>query len=167
MPKKRFQARLNLLISLCVTGALCYIAAYGLGSVPPLGTALNPNAGIWNAAQNVDLQSTETLHFPSLQKPVTVTFEKNGTAHIQAKTDEDLFWTIGYLHARFRLTQMDLARRLGEGALAEILGAEALNSDKFEDSLGLLRTAQTDWKELEKSKDSQGYKMLTAYVQAI
>lgn len=169
-PRKRIWAVLNLLISLVVTGLLCYIAAFGEGSVPPLGTALNPNAGVWNAAQKADFQSVETLHFSTLQKPVTVTFEKNGTPHIQAATDADLFWTIGYLHARFRLTQMDLERRHGEGELAEILGPgpdqKALESDKFEVSLGLQRSAEADWQALEAEKGS-GYQALIAYAQGV
>jgi penicillin amidase len=166
IPRKRIWAILNLLISLCVTGLLFYVAASGLGSLPPPGPALNPNAGIWNAAQTADLQSTETLHFHDLQKPVTITFEKNGTPHIQAATDADLFWTIGYLHARFRLTQMDLERRQGEGKLSEIVGPEALDSDKLEVSLGLRRSAEADWKALEAKKGS-GYKALTSYAQGV
>jgi penicillin G amidase len=167
MPKKHIWAILNLLISLSVTGLLCYVAAYGLRSIPPLGTALNPNAGIWNvAAQNTHFQSEETLHFSDLQKPVTVIFESNGTAHIQAATDADLFWTIGYLHARFRLTEMDLERRQGEGALAEIMGPKVLDSDKFEDILGLQRAAQADWKALE-AKKGRGYQALTSYAQGV
>lgn len=165
-PKKHRQAIFNLLISLCVTGLLCSIAVAGLGPLPPLGPALNPSAGIWNKAQSTDLQSTETLHFQDLQKPVTVIFEKNGTAHIQATTDADLFWTIGYLHARFRLTQMDLARRLGEGRLAEIVGPKALDSDILENSLGLQRSAEADWKALEAEKGS-GYQALTSYTQGV
>ena len=166
MAKKRIWTIFNLLISLSATGLLCYISAYGSGSIPALGTALNPNAGVWSAAENADLQQSETLHFPSLQKPVTVIFEKNGTPHIQAATDADLFWTIGYLHARFRLTQMDLARRLGEGALAEITGSKALNSDIFEDSLGLERSAEADWKVLAAEK-GRGYQVLTSYAQGV
>ena len=166
IPKKRIWAILNLLISLSVTGLLCYVAARGLGSVPPLGPALNPNAGIWNTAQNAQFQSQETLHFPGLQQPVTVIFEKSGIPHIQAATDADLFWTIGYLHARFRLTEMDLERRQGEGALAEIVGPKALDSDKFEASLGLQRAAQADWQALA-AKKGRAYQALTAYAQGV
>ena len=69
----------------------------------------------------IESGQNETLHFAGLQQPVTVIFEADGTPHIQAATDNDLFWTIGYLQARFRLTRMDLLRRQGEGRLAEIL----------------------------------------------
>ncbi|MFI5269283.1 MAG: penicillin acylase family protein, partial [Chloroflexota bacterium] len=52
---------------------------------------------------------------------------------------------IGYLHANFRLFQMDLERRQAEGLLSQIVGAAALPSDEFELQLGLMRTAEANW----------------------
>lgn len=139
---------LHLLLSLIVLIGIMYAATAGVGSLPPLGAALNPGTGVWTAASLGRPIHSETLHFAGLQKPVTIIFEANGTPHIQAATDNDLFWTIGYLQARFRLTQMDLMRRQGEGKLSEILGADALSSDQFQVMLGLDRAAQRDWQVL-------------------
>lgn len=136
---------LHLLLSLIIASGVIYTVANGAGPLPPLGPALNPGTGIWTSANDAKPLQSETLHFAGLQKPVTVVFEANGTPHIQAATDGDLFWTIGYLHARFRLTEMDLTRRQGEGLLSEILGSEALPSDEFETTLGLEGAAQADW----------------------
>ena len=108
------------------------------------------------------LQS-ETLHFPNLHAPVTVIFEANGTPHIRASTNDDLFWMIGYLQARFRLTQMDLMRRQGEGRLSEILGLQALSSDELQMMLGLDRAAQRDWQALPVSI----HEVLTIYTQGV
>ncbi len=105
------------------------------------------------------------LHFGGLHQPVSVIFEANGTAHIQAKTDDDLFWTIGYLHAHFRLTEMDLMRRQGEGTLAEVLGPVALASDRFQVLLGLQRSAQVDWQVLRVG--SSAYQALLKYSQGV
>src|SRR5205807_4784543 len=82
---------------------------------------------------------------PGLQQPVRVVLESNGTTHVVAQTDHDLFLATGYVHARFRLFQMDLMRRQGEGRLSEVFGKAALDSDRFELQLGLLRTAQLEW----------------------
>lgn len=139
---------LHLLIALLVAGGVIYAAATGAGPLPPLGPVLNPGTGVWTTANDARPVQSETLHFAGLQQPVTVIFEANGTPHIQAATDDDLFWTIGYLQARFRLTQMDLMRRQGEGRLAEILGKAALSSDQFQVMLGLDRAAQLDWQSL-------------------
>ena len=73
-----------------------------------------------------------------------------GVASIRAATDHDMFLALGYVHARFRLTEMDEARRLGEGRLAQLAGPSDLASDKFELQLGLLRTAQLEWTQMPK-----------------
>ncbi|NUP77250.1 MAG: penicillin acylase family protein, partial [Nonomuraea sp.] len=87
----------------------------------------------------------ETVSLPGLTAPATVAFEDNGLAHVTAGDDDDLFRTIGYVHARFRLSQMDLTRRQAQGELAEIVGPDALESDRFERDLGLRRAARRDW----------------------
>lgn len=146
MQKRRFLLRLvHLLLALLVAGGVLTLTVAGLGPVPPLGAVLNPGTGVWTAAGAAQAVQPETLHAPGLQQAVTVIFEADGTPHIQAATDNDLFWAIGYLQARFRLTQMDLTRRQGEGRLAEILGAPAFSSDRFQVMLGLDRAAQRDW----------------------
>ncbi|MEO7021928.1 MAG: penicillin acylase family protein [Ktedonobacteraceae bacterium] len=138
----------HLLVAVIVAGGVIYAATTGAGPLPPLGPVLNPGTGVWTAASSARPLQSETLHFAGLQQPVKVVFEANGTPHIQAATDDDLFWTIGYLQARFRLTQMDLMRRQGEGRLSEILGKEALSSDQFQVMLGLDRAAKLDWQTL-------------------
>jgi acyl-homoserine lactone acylase PvdQ len=91
---------LHLLLSLIVAAGVLYVVADGAGPLPPLGSALNVGTGIWTAANMAKPLQSETLHFPNLHAPVTVIFEANGTSHIRASTDDDLFWTIGYLQAR-------------------------------------------------------------------
>jgi penicillin amidase len=121
-----------------------YAAFFGAGPLPALGPAFNPVTGAWTMAADASIGS-ETLRLAGLDQPVRVTFESDGTAHIVAQTDHDLFLATGYVHARFRLFQMDLLRRQGEGRLAEVVGKAALDSDRFELQLGLLRTAQLEW----------------------
>jgi len=168
MKKRRLPLRiLHLLISLLVAGGILYVTAFGSGPVPPLGSALNPGTGVWTSASSAQPLQSETLHFSGLQQLVTVIFEADGTPHIQAVTDSDMFWTIGYLQARFRLTQMDLLRRQGEGRLSEILGKEALSSDQFQIMLGLDRAAQRDWRALAvNSSTRQGLQSFASGVNA-
>ncbi len=135
---------INAAAALVVSAAVLYAAFLGAGPLPALGPAFNPVTGAWTMAQDAAV-GDETLHLAGLQQPVSVVLEKDGTAHISAQTDHDLFLATGYVHARFRLFQMDLMRRQGEGRLSEILGKPALDSDKFELELGLLRTAEREW----------------------
>src|SRR5690349_17643884 len=113
----------NLLAALLVMTGLLYLAASGAGPLPPLGPAFNPGTGVWTAAADARLPTAGTLRLAGLDRAASVTFERNGTAHVNAATDHDLFFALGYLHARFRLLQMDLLRRQGEGLLSQVVGA--------------------------------------------
>src|SRR5260370_29349835 len=166
MKQPRLALRIiHFLVSLVVALGILYVSAFGAGPLPPLGSALNVGKGVWTSATDAKPFQNETLHFQGLQRPVTVIFEHNGTAHIRAATDHDLFWTIGYLHARFRLTQMDLERRQGEGQLSEILGMQALDGDRGSNFYGLARTAQAEWQTL--PTDSPLHQLLLDYAQGV
>ena len=67
------------------------------------------------------------------------------------------------MHAKFRLSEMDLERRLGEGRLAQLAGPSDLSSDEFELRLGLLRTAQNEWART----TGQARAALLAYAQGV
>jgi penicillin amidase len=148
-PRRRFRwlAFINLAAAVGVSAAVLYAAAFPAGPLPALGPAFNPVTGAWTMA--ADAQVTDrTLHVAGLEMPVQVLLESDGTAHITAQTDHDLFLATGYVHAKFRLFQMDLLRRQGAGRLSEIVGKAALDTDRFELQLGLGRTAQAEWNAL-------------------
>jgi len=91
--------------------------------------------------------------------------EPPGMTHIAAATDADLFRVIGYVHARFRLVQMDLERRQALGELAAVLGPSGLSSDTFELDLGLVRAAQRDWNQM--TENDPARQALIAYSQGV
>jgi penicillin amidase len=155
----------NAMVSLLVAVGVIYTSWIGVGLLPPLGSLLNPGTGIWTLAADAQTPGDQTLHLPGLNGPVQVSFETNGIPHVNATTDHDLFMTIGYLHAKFRLSQMDLIRRQGEGLLSAIVGSDALSSDEFEDELGLMRTAQAEWAQM--APNSQVGMALLAYAQGV
>ncbi len=136
---------------LVVAAILLYVLASGYGPAPALGPALDPGHGVWTSADAAGLPHSQVLALPGLARPVRVSFTSHGVPSVQAPDDHDLFLALGYLHARFRLTEMDAERRLGEGRLAQLAGPSALGSDKFELRLGLLRTAQREWAEMPRS----------------
>src|SRR5256714_273811 len=154
----------NLAGALLVSTAVVYVSFFPVAGLPALGPAFNPTTGAWTMAADA-LVTDRTLHLNGLQQPVRVVFEKAGTAHISAQTDHDLFLATGYVHAKFRLFQMDLMRRQAAGRLSEIVGKVALDTDRFELQLGLLRTAQLEWKQLPASDPS--HDALLAYAQGV
>jgi len=135
----------NAAAAVVVSAALLGVLAFGYGTIPALGPALDPGRGAWTSASGGQPAGSQTLHVPGLTAPVSVSYSSQGLASIDAANTHDLFLAMGYVHAKFRLSEMDLERRLGEGRLAQLAGPTDLSSDEFELRLGLLRTAQTEW----------------------
>jgi penicillin G amidase len=164
-PGRLVRRGINLVAALAVSAAVIALFAVGYGPVPPLGRVLDPGQGAWASAAGGEPARSQTLALPGLAHPVSVGFTGHGVASIRAAGDGDAFLALGYLHARFRLTQMDLERRLGEGRVSELAGRAALSSDMFELRLGLLRTAQAEWAATPRS--SPAGQALLAYSQGV
>src|SRR5688572_8268974 len=78
-----------------------------------------------------------TQEIPELSAPVNTYFDSYGVPHIYGSNEEDVFRVLGYLHAKERLFQMELIRRLSSGRLSEVFGSKTLEADKFFRTLGL------------------------------
>jgi penicillin amidase len=153
------------LIALAAAAGLLWVLAFGAGPLPALGPALDPGHGVWGSAPGAELSRAQTLAVAGLSHPVQVLFTDHSVPSIRAASVADAFQALGYLHARFRLAQMDLQRRLGEGRLAQLAGPAAVGSDKFELRLGLLRTAQAEWAATPRS--SPAGQALLAYARGV
>ncbi|MGB6828086.1 MAG: penicillin acylase family protein [Terracidiphilus sp.] len=70
------------------------------------------------------------MHLPGLSAPVTVSRDAHGVPHIDAATQDDLFFAQGYITAQDRLWQMDAFRRNSLGELAEIMGPSLVKHDE-------------------------------------
>jgi penicillin G amidase len=147
-----------------VTSAvLLGVLAVGYGPIPALGSALDPGHGAWMSMDGGTAVSSESLRVSGLAKPVAVSFTKDGLASIDANNMDDLFLAMGYVEAKFRLSQMDLERRLGEGQLAALAGQSDVASDEFELRLGLQRTAENEWERT----TGEAREALLAYAQGV
>ena len=149
----------------CVAAAVLGLCAVGFDGVPAIGRALDPGHGAWAAAADAQLPKPEVLAAPGLTGPTLVSFDAHGIATVEAGHLTDAMVALGYLHARFRLTQMDLQRRVAEGRLSQLVGARGLASDEFELRLGLLRTAGREWAAM--PKNSLGARLLIAYARGV
>lgn len=65
-----------------------------------------------------------------LAAQVSIERDALGVVTIRGTNRADVAWASGYAHAQDRLFQMDLARRVAAGELAELFGAAALDADK-------------------------------------
>lgn len=59
---------------------------------------------------------------PGLEDPVSVKFDHWGVPHIFGTVELDLITAMGFVHARDRLFQMEILRRVARGELSEIVG---------------------------------------------
>ncbi|MGO1060431.1 penicillin acylase family protein [Planococcus sp. FY231025] len=80
-----------------------------------------------------------------LDSNVIVTRDSIGVPHIEAESDADLYRAQGYVQAQDRLFQMDLSRRQASGRLAEVVGAAAVDRDKFFRAFSLRDAAEKSW----------------------
>ena len=72
-----------------------------------------------------------------LAAPVEVWRDSMGVPHLWAASEADLFRAMGYVHAQDRLFQMEMFRRVADGRLAEMLGAELVDTDRFLRTVGM------------------------------
>ncbi|MEO8082795.1 MAG: penicillin acylase family protein [Ardenticatenales bacterium] len=98
-----------------------------------------------------------------LDGPVDVVRDAWGVPHIFAATDHDAYMALGYAHAQDRLWQMEWQRRIGAGRLSEVVGIDALDSDKFLRTLGVRAAAEAMQERL--SADAQS--ALDAYAAGV
>jgi penicillin G amidase len=71
-----------------------------------------------------------SLRAAGLSAPVRVQRDAHGMPHIEAASQDDLFFAQGYITAQDRLWQMDMFRRNANGTLAEVLGQALLEHDR-------------------------------------
>lgn len=166
--KKKILPWIHLALAVTVGGATLFGLSRPLGPAPALAPAFVPGTGVWTDLKQVAKHHvTQDLLIPGLRQPVQITFEADGTPHVKAKHDEDMWRAVGYLHASNRLFQMDLMRRQGSGMLAEILGAGALPADEFQRQLGLRRTAELEWAQIPSGPTRTMIESYTAGVNAV
>ena len=76
-------------------------------------------------------------------------FDERLVPHVFAQSEEDIYFLQGYLHAKYRLWQMDITQRQTSGRLSEVLGSSLLEHDMRMRRMGLLETAKKyvkNWK---------------------
>ena len=100
---------------------------------------------------SADADFDADLAFPTLKGKVNVYFDERLVPHVFADNNEDLYFVQGYLHARFRLFQMELQTMYAAGRLCEIFGNNPaiLKVDRETRRSGMVWAAQNALKEFE------------------
>ena len=147
------------LASLLLTGGLIFFLDNQWGKLPPLGKFLSPQHGLWQNAEPVDKNFNASLSLPGLKGKATVYFDQFLIPHVNVSSEEDACYVQGYLHAKFRLWQMEFQTFAAAGRLSEILGpGDNNNYLKFDRSmrrLGMVDGAEKTLQELEKDSNTR------------
>jgi penicillin amidase len=114
---------------------------------------------LWVAGLRSVPSDNDSARLPDLSAPVDILFDTRGIPTIRAKTMRDAYRSLGYLHARDRLWQMESMRRIGAGRMAEIVGSPMLPYDTLMRQLGLYRQAEAQLvlMDEEERQDLQAY----------
>jgi len=133
-----------------ITAALVVILNSSMVLPVPLGKLLSPQNGLWQNAEAVDADYSENLSFPQLKGEVNVYFDERLVPHVFAQQDTDAYFVQGYLHAKFRLWQMEFQTHAAAGRISEIIGSKGLDFDRDKRRLGMVFAAERALKEVEK-----------------
>ncbi len=112
-------------------------AAAALGAILLLAVGLAAGA-LWRTLP----PARQALRIPGLHHPVAVTLDAHGIPRVRAADLVDAAAATGFLHARDRMFQMELMRRVGSGRVAELAGPSGLPIDRMTRTLGLRQLAQ-------------------------
>ncbi len=74
---------------------------------------------------------SETVEVAGITAPVEIVRSNSDVPHIFGKTDADVYFALGYVHAQDRLWQMTMLRRTAQGRLSEIFGERTLKIDEL------------------------------------
>jgi penicillin amidase len=121
-------------------------------------------AGAWYV-HSKQPQRGGSLALTGLQARVEVRYDERGVPHIRAGSEADLYRALGYVQAQDRLFQMEMARRLARGELAEILGPKLLDVDRLFRTLGIRANADAYVQRIDTS--SPAYQALLAYLDGV
>ncbi|MFZ4770970.1 MAG: penicillin acylase family protein [Ferruginibacter sp.] len=137
------------LISAVVTASLVLLFNTKLVLPAPLGKLLAPQQGIWQNAEPANFDYSADLTFDALQGKAEVYLDERLIPHIFAEVENDAYFIQGYLHAKFRLWQMDLQTLSAAGRASEVVGDIALNHDREFRRLGMVYAAENSLKVME------------------
>lgn len=121
---------------------------------PRLGFFLSPQKGFWQNAEPVNATFNAQVRAGTLKGNTEVYLDERMVPHIYADNETDALFAQGYLHAKFRLWQMDFETYAAAGRLSEIMGDSAsgknfLSIDKYFRRMGMVYSAENSLRVME------------------
>lgn len=161
-----------------ITVAIIFLLDRPLDSLPALGRLLDPINGWAANAEATKHKFNEELELTGVQAPVELWMEDRLVPHIRAANNHDLYFVQGYVHAYFRLWQMDFQARAAAGRVSEVVGEKmvkdaktgqmknaVLEFDRGQRRKGMVYGAENSLKTME--ADPRTKEMLDAYTAGV
>jgi penicillin amidase len=142
-------------ITALVTASLCYILDARALMKLPLGKLLSPQEGIWQNAEAIDHDFSGDFYFKNLHGKTEVFFDERLVPHVFADNENDAYFVQGFLHAKFRLWQMELQAYAAAGRASELIGDRAINHDREFRRLGMVYAAENTLFAVEKDPQTK------------
>jgi penicillin G amidase len=131
-----------------------------LWTVLALGCAL---LAVWFYLRLSLPKTSGEIEVAGIQSAVEILRDRHGIPHIFASSEADAQFALGFVHAQDRLWQLEMNRRIGAGRVAELVGAAALDTDRFLRTLGVRRVAEANVQRL----DSETRNILASYAAGV
>src|SRR5882724_2784806 len=136
--------RIPFILSSIITILLIIALNKRWGTIPDMGNFLSPQHGFWQNAEPADKSFEADIRIAGIQGKAEVYFDDRLIPHVFAENDHDLYFIQGYLHAKFRLWQMEFQTMAAAGRISEILGNDPrfINYDRETRRLGMVYGAE-------------------------
>jgi len=168
----------NLFIAMALSALWIWFLNAPHAGLPAIGKLLDPYSGFWGNAEPVK-DVAQQFHFPSqenisksevlttgtLGESVKVDFDERLVPYVTAQNDHDLYAAQGYLHAYYRLWQMDMQTRAAAGRISEVIGDKAFEFDRKQRRKGMVWAAENSLKAMEANPVTKA--MLDAYTEGV
>lgn len=110
---------------------------------------------------------SEQLKLSTITSQTDIHYDKYGVPHIYADNYKDAYQALGYAHAKDRLWQIELMRRIMPGRLCEVFGARSLKTDQFFRSLDQSTSSKNAVKTFRAECPKNIQDKVDAYIQGI
>lgn len=131
----------------------------------PMGSFLSVQEGVWQNAEPVDMDFNASLNFEGLEGNVDVYLDDRLVPHVFAELENDAYFVQGFLHAKFRLWQMEFQTHAAAGRISEIVGEKAITFDRNQRRMGMVFAAENALSSMQ--KDNQTISALDAYTAGV
>ncbi len=100
---------------------------------------------------------------PGVQQPVTIRRDRYGVPYIEAETDDDAWYGLGFCQGQDRSFRLETMLRVARGTLSELIGPSGLPIDRLSRCIGFARLASAQFEAF----DTDGKSRLDAFARGI